>query len=84
MTEEDLFMKEAVMKKLLTNGEVDTHNFEIEVDHGVVKLEGDVTGRHAKKVIDKCLEDMDGIRHVENKLKIRRVARFSDNSMHGF
>lgn len=84
MNEGDLSMKEEVVKKLLTNGEVDTHNFDIEVDNGVVKLEGDVTGRHAKKVISKCLEDMEGIRHVENKLKIRRVARFTDNSMHGF
>jgi osmotically-inducible protein OsmY len=84
MNGEDLSMKEEVLKKLLGNGEVDAHNFDIEVENGVVKLEGDVTGRHAKKVIDKCLEELDGIRHVENKLKIRRVARFSDNSMHGF
>ncbi len=79
MNEQDLSMKQEVLKKLLMNGVVDTHNFDIEVDNGVVKLEGDVTGRHAKKVIDRCLEEMDGIRHVENKLKIRRVTRYSES-----
>lgn len=79
MNEADLSMKEEVLKKLLMNGEVDAHNFEIKVEDGVVTLEGDVTGRHAKKVINRCLEDMDGIRHVENRLKIRRVTRFSES-----
>jgi osmotically-inducible protein OsmY len=79
MNEQDLSMKQEVLQKLLMNGVVDTHNFDIEVDNGVVKLEGDVTGRHAKKVINRCLEELDGIRHVENKLKIRRITRFSEN-----
>ncbi len=84
MNETDKTLEEEVRKKLLSNGEVDTHNFDIAVEEGVVKLEGDVSGRHAKKVVDHCLEDIEGIRHVENKLKIRRISRFSDNSMHGF
>jgi osmotically-inducible protein OsmY len=84
MNESDKALEIAIKKKLLSNGEVDTHNFAIEVDEGVVKLEGDVSGRHAKRVIDECLSKMEGIRHVENRLKIRRVSRFSDNSMHGF
>ncbi|MES2527266.1 MAG: BON domain-containing protein [Bdellovibrionota bacterium] len=84
MNEADKTLEEEVRKKLLSNGEVDTHNFGIEVEEGVVKLEGDVSGRHAKKVVDECLSGMEGIRHVENKLKIRRISRFSDNSMHGF
>lgn len=68
----------------MLNGEVDAHNFEVNIEDGVVKVEGDVSGRHAKKVISECLSGVEGIRHVENKLKIRRVSRFSDNSMHGF
>ena len=84
MNESDKILEEEIRKKLLSNGEVDTHNFDIAVEEGVVKLEGDVTGRHAKKVVDHCLEEIEGIRHVENKLKIRRISRFSDNSMHGF
>lgn len=84
MDETDLSMKERVQEKLLYNGEVDSHNFEIEVERGVVKVEGEVPSRHAKKVVDECLKTVSGIRHVENKLKIRRVAHFSDNSSHGF
>ncbi len=84
MNESDKTLEAEVRKKLLSNGEVDTHNFDIEVEEGVVKLEGDVSGRHAKKVVDECLSEMEGVRHLENKLKIRRISRFSDNSTHGF
>ena len=84
MNTEHTITKEEILRKLLLNGEVDAHNFEVEVDDGVVKVEGEVSGRHAKKVVDHCLSEIEGIRHVENKLKIRRVSRFSDNSMHGF
>lgn len=84
MTASDPVLKDEVRRKLLANGEVDTHNFEIAVENGIVKLEGEVSGRHAKRVIAKCLEDVDGLRHLENKLKVRRISRFSDNSMHGF
>ncbi len=84
MENQNTITKEKVLERLLLNGEVDAHNFEVNVEDGVVKVEGDVSGRHAKKVIEQCLSDIEGIRHVENKLKIRRVSRFSDNSMHGF
>ncbi len=80
----DLQLKDEVSKRLLSNGEMDAHNIEIIVDQGVVILEGDVNGRHAKRVVEKCLAEMEGIRNVENRLKVRRISRFSDNSMHGF
>lgn len=84
MDNEKSVTKEQIFEKLLMNGEVDTHNFEIDVENGVVTVEGDVSGRHAKRVVDHCLSEVEGIRHVENKLKVRRISRFSDNSMHGF
>ena len=84
MNTQNTITKEEIYQKLLQNGEVDAHNFKIDIEEGVLKVEGDVSGRHAKKVIDHCLSDLEGIRHVENKLKIRRISRFSDNSMHGF
>ncbi len=84
MNESDKVLEVEIRKKLLLNGEVDTHNFTIEVDEGVVRLEGEVSGRHAKRVVQDCLSEVEGIRHIENKLKIPRISRFSDNSMHGF
>jgi len=84
MENQSAITRDEIIQRLLQNGEVDAHNFDVEVEDGIVKLEGDVSGRHAKKVIEKCLSEVEGIRHVENKLKIRRVSRFSDNSMHGF
>ena len=84
MDKQHSITKEEIFLKLLLNGEVDAHNFEVQVEDGVVVVEGDVSGRHAKRVIDQCLAEVEGVRHVENKLKIRRVSRFSDNSMHGF
>ncbi len=83
-TRTDLELKEEIRMKLLTNGEIDAHNIDIEVVEGVVRLEGDVAGRHAKRVAEKCLKGVEGIRNLENKLKVRRISRFSDNSMHGF
>ncbi len=80
----DLELKEEIRMKLLTNGEIDAYNIDIEVVEGVVRLEGDVPGRHAKRVAEKCLKEVEGIRNLENKLKVRRISRFSDNSMHGF
>jgi osmotically-inducible protein OsmY len=80
----DEVLRAEIVGKLLVNGEVDTHNFEIDVDDGVVKISGDVSGRHAKRVTEKCLSEVTGIRNVENRLKVRRISRFTDNSMHGF
>lgn len=80
----DQLLRSEVEERLLSCGDVDTHNFEISVDTGVVRLEGEVPGRHQKKVVSECLADVPGVKNVENRLKIRRVSRFSDNSMHGF
>ncbi len=80
----DAELKIEVSHKLMLNGEMDAHNIEVEVEEGVVILEGDVSGRHAKRVVEKCLAEVEGIRNVENRLKVRRISRFSDNSMHGF
>lgn len=80
----DQELKTEISRKLLLNGEMDAHNIEIQVEGGVVILEGDVSGRHAKRIVEKCLSEVEGIRNVENRLKVRRISRFSDNSMHGF
>ncbi|MFL5784189.1 MAG: BON domain-containing protein [Bacteriovoracaceae bacterium] len=80
----DDIIRDQILRILLVNGEFDAHNVEVDVEDGVVTIEGDVSGRHAKRVTEKCLSEVDGIKTIENRLKVRRISRFSDNSMHGF
>lgn len=80
----DESIKHEIRERLLSVSEVDSHNFNIEVDHGVVKIQGEVSGRHAKRLTEACVTGVEGIRNIENQLKIRRITRFTDNSMHGF
>lgn len=80
----DEALRNVIRERLLSLNEVDWHNFDIQVDHGVVKLLGEVPGRHAKRLAEACLQDVEGIRNIENRLKVQRVTRYSDNSTHGF
>ena len=80
----DSELKNEIRQRLLTIHEVDSHNFDINVEDGIVRIQGEVPGRHAKRLAEACLSDVEGIRNIENQLKIRRITRFSDNSMHGF
>lgn len=80
----DETIRDEIRQRLLGLSEVDSHNFDINVEDGVVRIQGEVSGRHAKRLAEACLHDVEGIKNIENRLKIRRVTRFSDNSMHGF
>lgn len=81
----DDFILQEVKWNLSQNGEVDARFLDITVRQGVVKLRGEVATPHQKKVALEAVRDIPGVKHVENQLKIMRVARFTDDhSMHGF
>lgn len=81
----DEFIQQEVAWYLTQNGYLDGRDFTITVDQGVVTIEGEVPTKTQKKMALECIQHISGIIHIENRLKIKRVSRFSDgHSMHGF
>lgn len=81
----DDFVCQEVLWNLGQSGILDPRRLEVSVERGVVKITGEVFTPHQKRLVGACAEEVPGVRHVENQLKIRRIARFrDDHSMHGF
>ena len=81
----DDFIQQEVHWTLSQSGILGAGRVEVAVERGVVRLKGDVFTPHQKRIAGACVEEIPGVRHVENQLKIRRVSRFrDDHSMHGF
>lgn len=81
----DQFIRQEAIWNLTQNGCIDGRYLEVEVDRGVLVLKGEVATRSLKRLAQECVGHIPGIVHVENRLRIKRVSRFSDDhSMHGF
>lgn len=81
----DDFIHQEVKWTIGQSSIIDPASIRVHVDRGVVRLQGEVFTPHQKRLVGACVQEVPGVRHVENQLKIIRVSRFRDgHSMHGF
>lgn len=63
-------VKEQVSEALYRNYDVDASEIEVDVKDGVVTLTGSVDSRDAKRTAEACIENLNGVRDVNNRLRI--------------
>lgn len=81
----DDFIHEEVMWSLGQSGILDPSTLQVSVHRGVVKILGEVFTPQQKRLVGECAQEVPGVRHVENQIKILRISRYrDDHSMHGF
>lgn len=76
---------QAIRNKIAQSGlpEASGIDFTLTQDDRII-LEGEVSGRHAKRLMGDLIEEIPEVHHVENKIKIHRISRFTDHSLQGF
>jgi hypothetical protein len=56
---------------------LDASDIQVAVDHGEVTLSGHVDNREAKHRAERLVEDLSGVRHVQNNLRVDPNATFT-------
>lgn len=69
-TRSDDRIKEDVCDHLSDEGSLDASEIEVEVSEREVTLSGTVDSRQAKRRAEDCAEDVSGVRHVQNNLRV--------------
>ena len=60
------------MNENLTNDwAVDARNVRVKVENGEVTLDGTVSTRLQKRRAEDCAEDVSGVKHVQNNLRVQ-------------
>ncbi len=72
-------IEEDVCERLTQHGQIDASNIQVQVKDGVVTLTGTVDSRHVKRLAEDTVEDVSGVKDVQNELKVRR----SQDQQHG-
>lgn len=64
---------------------VDARNIQVTVDDGEVTLDGTVDSRRAKRRAEDCVDDVSGVKHVQNNLRVKEseTSRDSDPNDYG-
>jgi osmotically-inducible protein OsmY len=70
-TRSDERIRDDVSDRLTDDWLVDASEVEVTVSNGEVTLTGFVTTRDAKRRAEDCAEDVSGVRHVQNNLRIQ-------------
>lgn len=68
----DIRIREAVNDALMEDPYVDASDIEVTVENGQVVLTGLVDDKHAKRRAEDLVEDLSGIKSVENRIQVRR------------
>lgn len=76
----DLRIKEEVCEALSLNEELDASAIEVEVQEGMVVLNGFVSSREHKRLAEDILEDITGMMDIRNRLTVKIPAPLRDNS----
>ncbi|HEY3585111.1 MAG TPA: BON domain-containing protein, partial [Casimicrobiaceae bacterium] len=64
-------LKEDVSERMYA-GDWDTSDVSVEVESGVVTLDGTVDDRQTKYMLEEMVDNIPGVKDVENRLRIRR------------
>jgi osmotically-inducible protein OsmY len=65
-------IREEVCERLTMDHDVDASDIEVTVTDAVVMLNGNVDGRHAKRIAEDISESVRGVKDVQNNLRVNR------------
>ena len=65
-------IREDICEVLMQHGEIDASEVEVEVQNGEVTLRGTVEDRRQKRLIEDVLEEVSGVRDVQNQLRVQQ------------
>jgi hypothetical protein len=65
-------LKEDICERMYTSTECDTSEVSVDVKSGVVTLEGTVEDRRSKFMLEEMVDNVPGVKDVENRLRIQR------------
>lgn len=71
-TRSDDRIREDVCDRLSNTGSIDPSDVEVAVKNGEVVLSGTVANRHERRFAEDCADDISGVTHVQNNLRIKQ------------
>jgi len=71
-TRSDERLKEVICESLTDDDAIDASEISVDVKDGKVTLSGTVGERRQKYLIDECVEEMGGVKEVDNQLRVRK------------
>jgi hypothetical protein len=80
-TRSDDRIKDDINDRLTDHPYLDASDIDVEVNNGEVTLTGTVEGRWAKRVAEDIVEDVSGVRNVENRIRYSSVSSYQDTAM---
>lgn len=81
-TRSDDRITEDASDHLTNDWRVDARNVDVKVDNGEITLDGTVNSREQKHRAEMCVENIGGVRHVQNNLRVNDYDDFeSDNDI---
>ena len=72
-TRSDERIREDVSDRLTDNPVVDASDIDVTVQSGEVTLNGHVDSRYSKRLAEDVAEDVSGVKHVQNNLRVRET-----------
>jgi osmotically-inducible protein OsmY len=66
----DTRIREEICEELTRNDEVDASEVQVEVEHGVVRLQGKVEDRRQRRLAEEIADSCFGVRDLQNDLEI--------------
>ncbi len=69
-TRSDERIRENVCEALADDDRVDASNIEVTVKNGEVTLTGTVEDRQSKRIAEECIENLSGVKDVQNQLRV--------------
>jgi hypothetical protein len=79
-TRADDRIREEACERLTRHGQVDASEIEVSVENGVITLEGMVANHPQKRMAEDAVEDISGVRDVQNHLHLSRSRDRDDDT----
>lgn len=79
-TRSDERIRENVCEALADDDRVDASNIEVTVKNGEVTLTGTVDDRQSKRIAEECIENLSGVKDVQNQLRVGSTGMTSSAS----
>ncbi|MBP1884385.1 BON domain-containing protein [Sinorhizobium mexicanum] len=80
-TRPDTRIQEDVSDRLSDDGALDASNIEVSVLNGEVQLSGFVDSKWAKRRAEDCADDVSGVTHVQNNIRVQPTAGTSTGTI---
>lgn len=80
-TRSDERIREMVCEALSDDDRVDASNIEVTVKNGEVTLTGSVDDRQSKRMAEECVENLSGVKDVQNQLRVGSTMTSSTSRM---